>query len=119
MGDVARAGCTGIKQAGAPKSRFQCFTQDWQSERFVFVVSYLFDEGTRGQGLTKIQLELKNTELRKELMADLKRKYGTPRGEIKGSISGPYWENAGDNINYLTDGNAVTIVYAPAGSKAR
>jgi hypothetical protein len=107
------------RQAHPSQGSSVLLTQDWQSGRFVFVVSYLFDEGTRGQGLTKIQLQLKNTELRKELMADLKRKYGTPRGEIKGRISGPYWENAGDNINYLTDGNAVTIVYAPVGSKGR
>jgi hypothetical protein len=52
-------------------------TQDWQSGRFLFVVSYLFDEGARGQGLTKIQLQLKNGELRKELLADLKNKYGS------------------------------------------
>ena len=86
--------------------------QDWQSGRFLFAVSYLF-EGAGGQRLTRVQLQLKNPELKGELLAALKNKYGTPLGEITGPVSGPYWEYSGDNINYLTDQETVTIVYAP------
>jgi hypothetical protein len=93
--------------------------QDWQSGRFLFRVSYFFDEDKRGQRLTKIQLQLKNTELMDELLVDLKRKYGTPRGEIKGHVSGPYWEYLGDNINYLTDQKTVIIHYEPVVSKGK
>ena len=94
-------------------------TQDWESGRFLFVVSYFFEKGATGQVLTRIKLELKNTELKSEVLADLKRKYGPPRGELKGHISGPYWEYQGDDINYLTDQEAVTIHYAPVVSKGR
>ncbi len=94
-------------------------TQDWQSGRFLFVVLYFFEKREEGQRLTRIQLELQNTELKDNVLADLKRKYGTPKGEIKGRISGPYWEHSGDNINYLTDQKAVTIHYQPVVTKER
>jgi hypothetical protein len=94
-------------------------TQDWQSGQFLFAVEYFFEKRAGGQRLTRIQLLLKNTELRDEVLADLKRKYGTPRGELKGHISGPYWEYQGDDINYLTDQETVTIHYAPVRSKRR
>jgi hypothetical protein len=104
--------------SGIPKSVL--LTQDWQSGRFLFEVLYLFEKGRGGQVLTRIQLQLKNTELRKELLADLERKYGTPRGYIKeGIVTGAYWEKSGDNINYLTDQKTDTIHYAPLDSKRR
>ena len=81
--------------SGIPKSVL--LTQDWQSGRFLFEVLYLFEKGRGGQVLTRIQLQLKNTELRKELLADLERKYGTPRGYIKeGIVTGAYWEKSGN-----------------------
>ena len=51
-------------------------TQDWQSGRFLFVVLYFFEKREEAQRLSRIQLELQNTELRDEVLTYLKRKYG-------------------------------------------
>src|SRR5687767_3036595 len=78
-------------------------TQDWQSGRFPFTVSYIFKKATGGQRLSEVKLQLQNTQLRGQLLDALKKRYGTPRDERKGPISLVEWQHSGDSIHYLTD----------------
>jgi hypothetical protein len=86
-------------------------TQDWQSGRFLFVVSYVFENTAGRQGLSLVKLQLKNTEVRDKLLSDLKRKYGRPVHEEKGHINLVAWKKSGDSIHYLTDLESDTILY--------
>lgn len=88
-------------------------TQDWQSGRFLFTVSYIFNKHGGGQRLGEVKLQLQNTQLRGQLLDALKEKYGTPRDERRGPINLVEWQHSGDSIHYLTDLKDATILYQP------
>jgi len=114
MGNVAGAGCIGVKGQAHPAHddiSSILLTQDWQAGRFLFVVSYVFENTAGRQGLSLVKLQLKNTEVRDKLLSDLKRKYGRPVHEEKGHINLVAWKKSGDSIHYLTDLESDTILY--------
>ena len=94
-------------------------TQDWQSGRFLFTVSYIFKKDAGGQRLREVKLQLRNTQLRGQLLDALKKKYGTSKEERKGPINLVEWQHSGDSIHYLTDLKDATILYQPLDSKAQ
>ena len=94
-------------------------TQNWQSGRFRFTVSYIFKKDAGRPRLSEVKLQLQNTQLRGELLDALKKQYGSPKAERKGTINLVEWQHSGDSIHYLTDSKDATILYQRLGSQSQ